>query len=291
MATGTTSAPGTGTLPVPGADLHYEVRGRGPLLVLVPGGAGDAGMYAGLLPHLADSYTVLTFDPRGFTRSPVRGPGGDQRPEVWADDVGLLIERFSPGEPARVVGNSSGAIVALHLLSRRPGLVRRVVAHEPPLLRLLPDPEPHRRLFAEVRDVFRADGADAAMARFSAGLDGGRGGHGGGRVPEEEEPPAAGLPPEIREAAARMRENTGVFLGRMLVPFSSSLPDLDVLAANAGRLALAAGRDSRSQVPLYGPARALADRLGCAFAEFPGGHLAAVEIPGDFARRLLPLLG
>ncbi|MFW5418371.1 alpha/beta hydrolase [Nocardiopsis sp. CNT-189] len=282
MAAGTSAAPETGTLRVPGADIYCEVRGRGPLLVLVPGGAGDAGMYAGLLPHLAESYTVLTFDPRGFTRSPLREPAGDQRPEVWADDVALLIEGFSPGGPARVAGNSSGAIVALHLLSRRPDLVRRVVAHEPPLLRALPDPEPHRRLFAEVRDVFHSDGADAAMARFSAGLGGGD---------AQEDPPAGGLPPEVRETAARMRKNTGVFLGRMLVPFSSSLPDPDALAAAAGRLVLAAGRDSRSQVPLYGPARALADRLGCAFAEFPGGHLAAVEAPGDFARQLLPLLG
>src|SRR5690606_30149132 len=274
------AVPETGTLPVPGAELYYEVRGRGPLLVLLPGGAGDAGMYAGLLPHLAGSYRVLTFDPRGFTRSPVRDtgrePGGDERPEVWADDVRLLIERFSPGEPVRVVGNSSGAIVALHLLARHPGLLHRVVAHEPPLLRVLPDPGPHRRLFAEVRDVFRAEGADAAMARFAAGL---------GDTSADEERPVGEPPPEIREMAARMRKNTDVFLGRMLVPFSSSLPDLDALAANAGRLVPAAGRDSRPQAPLYRPAQILADRLGCTFAEFPGGHLGAVEAPGDFARR------
>ncbi|MFF3729163.1 hypothetical protein ACFYXM_02230 [Streptomyces sp. NPDC002476] len=33
----------TGLLWVPGATLYYEVRGRGPLLLMMPGGSADAG--------------------------------------------------------------------------------------------------------------------------------------------------------------------------------------------------------------------------------------------------------
>jgi pimeloyl-ACP methyl ester carboxylesterase len=33
------------TLPVPGATLYYEVRGTGPLLLSIPGGGGDAGVF------------------------------------------------------------------------------------------------------------------------------------------------------------------------------------------------------------------------------------------------------
>ncbi len=35
-----------GTLEAPGATLHYEVRGRGPVLVLLPGGTADAAIFA-----------------------------------------------------------------------------------------------------------------------------------------------------------------------------------------------------------------------------------------------------
>ena len=47
------NAPRTGTLKVPGATLHYETRGSGPVLLLVTGGAGDAGLYAGRPPEFA----------------------------------------------------------------------------------------------------------------------------------------------------------------------------------------------------------------------------------------------
>ena len=56
------------TLVVPEAELYYEVRGTGPLLVLV-GAPMDAGWFAPLADLLADDYTVLTTDPRGVKRS------------------------------------------------------------------------------------------------------------------------------------------------------------------------------------------------------------------------------
>jgi pimeloyl-ACP methyl ester carboxylesterase len=34
------------TLRVPGATLHYEVCGTGPVLLLIPGGPADAGGFA-----------------------------------------------------------------------------------------------------------------------------------------------------------------------------------------------------------------------------------------------------
>ena len=38
----------TDTLKVPGATLYYEVRGSGPVLLLICGGVYDAAGYAGL---------------------------------------------------------------------------------------------------------------------------------------------------------------------------------------------------------------------------------------------------
>lgn len=35
----------TETLKVPGASLYYEVRGSGPVLLMMPGGPADAGAF------------------------------------------------------------------------------------------------------------------------------------------------------------------------------------------------------------------------------------------------------
>ncbi|MFI1798173.1 alpha/beta fold hydrolase [Streptomyces sp. NPDC020379] len=271
--------PTAGTLAVPGATLHYETRGSGPVLLLIPGGAGDAGMYEGIATRLAAHCTVVSYDPRGLSRSPLDGPLADQRVEVWSDDARRLLDLLSPDREAYVLGNSSGAIVALDLLARNPERLRRVVAHEPPLLEVLEDPAPYRALFAEVRELFCEKGLGAAMARFSEGL-------GDDRSAEE----ATELPPEIQEMLPRMHANFPVFLKHMLCPFSGTAPDIAALHRASNRLTLAAGRDSRAQTPLYGPAARLSDLLGTTLVEFKGGHLGCTEHPEDFAKQLLTVL-
>ncbi|MCE7011055.1 alpha/beta hydrolase [Kibdelosporangium philippinense] len=181
---------------VPGATLYYETHGSGPVLLLIPGGAGDAGMYAGMIAQLADQYTVVSYDPRGLSRSKLSGPVTDQVVAEWSSDARCLLDVVTPDEPAFVMGCSSGAIVALDLLARHPERVRGVIAHEPPSLNLLPDPVPWRELFAEVREISLTDGVGPAMAVFNKVLD----------EPEFE------LPPEIQEMLPRMVAN---------MPFSS----------------------------------------------------------------------
>ena len=126
------------TLDAPGATLHFEVRGSGPVLLLICGGIYDAAAYAGLAGRLADRYTVVSYDRRGNSRSPLDGPPEPQRVEVHADDASLLLAEVSPDAPAFVFGNSSGAQIGLALAERHPEQVRALVAHEPPLLALLP---------------------------------------------------------------------------------------------------------------------------------------------------------
>ncbi|RMI33789.1 alpha/beta fold hydrolase [Streptomyces triticirhizae] len=278
--------PESGTLEVPGATLYFERRGSGPVLLLVPGGAGDAGVFAGLAPRLADRFTVVALDPRGMSRSIAHDPEEAPDVAVWSEDAHRLLAALTPGREAFVLGTSSGAIVALDLLARHPEGLARVVAHEPPLLGLLPEPEPHRALFAEVRDTFRERGAGPAMARFAEGL-------GGGREAEGEQPTEqpAEPPPAVREMAARMHANTPRFLDGVLVPFSGSTPDLAALGRAADRLVPAVGRESKGQEPLSGPATRLAEALGVELATFPGGHLGVVERPEEFAAELLAVLG
>jgi hypothetical protein len=48
---------------------YYELRGRGPTVVLTPSGEGDCGSFEKVAVALARDFTVLTFDMPGFSRS------------------------------------------------------------------------------------------------------------------------------------------------------------------------------------------------------------------------------
>ena len=63
----------THSLAVPGARLHYEVRGAGPLLLIL-GSPMPAADFAPLAQALAGYHTVVTTDPRGIAGSPVERP-------------------------------------------------------------------------------------------------------------------------------------------------------------------------------------------------------------------------
>src|SRR6185295_19555939 len=99
------------------------------------------------------------------------------------------IERH--GGPAYVIGSSSGAIVGLDLLARAAGRVRLLVAHEPPLVTLLPDAAQWLAMFDRVHATYVASGVEPAMAEFGAAVD----------LPMLRPPPAAVMqaPPEIAE--------------------------------------------------------------------------------------------
>ncbi|WKX73658.1 alpha/beta fold hydrolase [Streptomyces sp. XD-27] len=279
------SEPRTGTLKVPGATLHYEVRGTGPLLLLIPGGSADAAVYDPVAADLADRYTVVSYDPRGFSRSPLDDPAADGGVAAHSDDAHRLLAHLAPatpgGEPAYVFGSSSSAIVALDLLTRHPEQVALAVAHEPQTWPLLPDGARMRALFAEVRDTYRAEGLGPALALMQAEFAAGDG---------AEEPPARPEPrPLPADVMARMQANMPVFLEHVLPVFTGYEPDLDALRAVADRLRPAAGRDSRGHA-LARPVAALAERLGTGVTEFPGSHIGVTEYPAEFAKTLADAL-
>ena len=149
-------------LDVPGARLFYERRGAGPLLLML-GSPMDSSGFAGLARALADRYTVVTYDPRGIGKSTREDATQDVTPEQQADDVHRLLSALG-GEPAHVFGSSGGAVVGLALVTAHRGQVRTLVAHEPPVIELLPDREQVRAQIQDIYDIYRADGADQAMS-------------------------------------------------------------------------------------------------------------------------------
>lgn len=265
----------TGFLTVPDARLYYELRGGGPLIVLV-GAPMDADAFAPLADLLATDHTVLTTDPRGIKRSTVDDRDRDSTPAMRADDLSRLLRHVDAG-PATVLGSSGGAVSALALMQTHPDQVHALVAHEPPLEELLPD-----------RDQLRADTEDyvatyltgdvvGAWSKFFARAN-------------------IDLPDGAVEQMFGGERDTQViadeyfWFARELRASTQWEPDLQALRAVAARIVIGVGADSAGQA-CDETSQALATALGVPTTAFPGGHIGFTEDPHRFAARLRTVLG
>ncbi|MFI7025692.1 alpha/beta fold hydrolase [Micromonospora sp. NPDC049900] len=271
-----------GTLEVPGAQLYFEVRGDGPPLLCIPTGNGDATPFGPLAGSLATRYTVITYDRRGFSRSPVFDPVvDDRRVEVDARDARHLLDHLADG-PADVFGTCSGGIVGLALLQAHPHRLRTVVVHEPPLVSILPDAAHWLGFYDDLYLTYRERGGEAARELFRDHV---------GLAGETRPPEDARLPPDqLAQLQARLHRNQVFWFEHETRSFPAYRPDLELLRRYAARLVLAGGSTSREQFA-YRPNQALARLLGLALIDFPGGHVGHVTHPYEFADRLADVLG
>src|SRR4028118_1007233 len=116
------------TANVNGVRLFYELYGtEGIPLVLVHGSWDSHQDWELVVPGLAESFRVLTYDRRGHSQS--ERPAGQGSVHEDVADLAVLIEQVVGG-PAYVLGNSFGGSIALRLAAERPDVVRGVAAHE-----------------------------------------------------------------------------------------------------------------------------------------------------------------
>lgn len=260
-----------GILEVPGAALYYEMHGSGPLMLMVPGAAGSADSFRMVTEYLAANYTVVIYDRRGFSRSQLRGPQDYQhRLQTDADDARRMIEHLSD-EPATVFGNSSGAQVALEVLTHYPAVVRTLVPHEPAAVRQLPDGREWVSFFFGTYDLYRQAGTAPAQQQFAEQIL---------TVSDRQSlPPSPGNGEPILV-------NTTYWFERELRQYPVVDLDLDVLKALAGRIVPAAGVESRGY-PCHEVTARLARKLDRELIELPGGHLGFLSQPAEFARQVV----
>ncbi len=159
----------THTLETPEVDLAYDVHGPlptadgRPVLVMI-GQPMDASGFA-TLASLMPERTVVAYDPRGLGRSTRKDGRTDHSPTVQAGDVHALIQALGGG-PVEMFASSGGAVTALALVAAYPDDLLTLVAHEPPLIPVLPDAAAVERARAAVRDAYMAGGQGAGMAAF-----------------------------------------------------------------------------------------------------------------------------
>jgi pimeloyl-ACP methyl ester carboxylesterase len=262
------------TFLVPGARLYYEARGSGPVLLTIPGGPADAGVFEQLAEHLSDRYTVVAYDPRGNSRSVPDDPSLDQSMDVHGDDAAALLAAFGD-EPAYVLGSSGGAQISLNLAARHPERLRAVIAHEPPAMGLLPDADSLRAGMEEVYETYRREGVGPAMPRFQAAI-------GVRQPPSSDTPP----PPEVRAMSGRIMGNLEYFLGHGIRPISFYVPDVETLRNGSVQVIVGVGETSEPGELAYRAGVALAERLGVEPVTFPGDHTGFISHPEPFAELL-----
>ena len=98
-----------------GTTIYAEVRGEGPAILIIPGGAEDAEGWRPVAERL-QGHLVVTYDRRGTLRSGREdwpGRGSAQH----ADDVAALLDALSIDD-VLVFGGSSAGIVAVELALR-----------------------------------------------------------------------------------------------------------------------------------------------------------------------------
>ena len=109
---------------VDGCEIHYEVTGRGEVVLLLHGLGSSQLDWEKQVPALAERYTVVTVDLRGHGRSDK--PAGPYRMETFAADVAAVLRELALG-PAHVVGFSMGGMIGFQLAVDAPSLVRSFV--------------------------------------------------------------------------------------------------------------------------------------------------------------------
>lgn len=281
-------------LDVPGATITYDVRGplptadgRPPLVMI--GQPMDAYGFTTFAAQFPDR-TVVTYDPRGIGRSTRSDGSLVNDPAVQAEDLHALVTELGAG-PVEVFASSGGAVTALAWIAAHPDDLVTVVAHEPPLLALLPDSERALQGERAFQDAYQDKGFGAGLAQFIAFTSW------AGEFTDDyfAQPPAdpamLGLPTEDDG------RRTDPLLSGTSSPVTAYRPDVAALQAAPTRLMIGVGTESTQHVTGRTSAAA-ADLLGVDLVVFPGGHggfqgdeYGQAGEPEAFATRLRECLG
>jgi pimeloyl-ACP methyl ester carboxylesterase len=283
----------THTLQTAEAAIAYDVHGplptadgRPPLFMIgQPMTASGFTTLASLFPDR----TVITYDPRGLGRSTRKDGRVDNAPTVQARDVHAVIDALGAG-PVEMFASSGGAVTALALVAIYPNDVTTLVAHEPPLITVLPDAAAAERARTGFRDAYEARGWGAGMAAFIA-MTSWR-----GEFTDE----YFAQPPADPAMFGMPTEDDGSRDDPLLSDRSSAItsyrPDIDALTAAPTRVLIAVGEESldtftgRTSI-------ATAELLGEEATVFPshhggflGGESGYAGQPEAFARKLRDVL-
>lgn len=151
---------------VNGVDLHYVEQGRGEPLILLHGGQGDYRSWGAQLKEFSRSFRVISYSRR--YNFPNENPltASYRSADSDAEDLAAFIRRLKLGR-VHLVGTSAGALAALVLATKHPGMVRSLVLAEPPVHGWAKDDPQGAALYKEFMNAIW----EPAGAAFKSGDD------------------------------------------------------------------------------------------------------------------------
>lgn len=278
----------THVLETDGAAITYDVFGDGGRPLMMIGQPMAASGFTALRSHFTDR-TVITYDPRGLERSTRSDGRTDNTPEQQAADVHAVIQAV--GGPVDMFASSGGAVTALELVASYPDDVVTLVAHEPPIIDVLPDAAAARRARDGFVDAYLAKGFGHGMAQFLVMSSW------NGEYTDD----YFALPPADPAQFGMPAEDDGKrddpLLSRASLAISDYYPKVDALAAAPTRVVIAVGEESINGFPGRGGVHT-AKLLGQDATVFPshhggflGGEFGYAGKPEEFAVKLREVLG
>jgi pimeloyl-ACP methyl ester carboxylesterase len=277
----------THVLDTGGAAITYDVSGEGRPLMMI-GQPMDASGFTALRDRFPDR-KVITYDPRGIGRSTRSDGRTDNTPEQQAADVHAVIQAV--GGPVDLFASSGGAVTALELVASYPDDVITLVAHEPPMIDVLPDAEAARRARDGFMEAYQAKGWGAGMAAFMQMSS-----YQGAYTDEyfalpAPDPAQFGLPSEDDG------KRDDPLLGTASLAITDYYPKLDALKAAPTRVVIAVGEETGDAFTAR-TAIHTAKLLGQEAVVFPshhggfiGGEFGYAGKPEEFGVKLREVLG
>ena len=271
------------TIDLPGAKLRYYQVGQGPILILIPGANGTGDIFLPLAERLKEHFTVVAIDRRDYGNSELTqslpeeasNPNSEYRVKRDAHDVAALAQQLSE-EPVYVLGSSSGAIVAMHVLKEHPEVVKEIAFHEPPINTFLPDSDYWKEKNDEIVKIALNEGLQQAMQVFGKTLN---------IAPLDAKSMSQPVSENDEDQKAQY-ERMMFWVEYEIRQYAHSNITIADLAHYKDKVVLFNGTDSKGSFPqdvnFY-----INEQTDIKLLDIPGGHLGYVQKPDGFAEVLL----
>lgn len=148
------------------SNLFAHVEGRGPPVILLHGGVLFGQHTWRAQSPLAQRWQLLTVERAGYGNSAHLSPAED-----LDTDAPLVAEML--GDGAHLVGQCSGAVVALLAAALRPDAVTSLTLSEPPVFQLVPESAEAREMRRVLSEHMGAPGDPATWLRAFVRIVGG----------------------------------------------------------------------------------------------------------------------
>ena len=245
-------------------NLHVNISGQGVPLVMIHGIISDSTFFDKSAVCLAEKYQVITYDRRGYGNSD-QVSYSDYTVRAQAEDLICILRTFCR-EPAWILGNSAGSLIALEAALNYPELIRGMILLEPSLGY---DPDEREKLLGwnrELNEYVEQRRIKRALMAFSRVI-GGKAGS------------AASSLQEMRQTY----QNLETFMYGELNEVQHYLPPIESLMALKIPVVIGVTEDGRDSI-FATSSESAARLIGWPVVRYPGYHNVAKEIPEEFAR-------